>query len=92
MARCEEYRGKKPDLIYIFGAKDKDEVNKNVFYEDKENDIMVGYVSHSEEIDYFGYMKKMTLTLHNLVMIKRGQQRRPAGRHQRSCTIYKGDT
>ena len=33
---------------------------------------MVGYVSHSEEIDYFGYMKKMTLTLHNLVMIKRG--------------------
>lgn len=72
MARCEEYRGKKPDLIYVFGAEDKDDVNKTAFYEDKENDIMVGCVSHSEEIDYFGYMKKMTLTLHNLVMIKRG--------------------
>ena len=34
---------------------------KTVFYDDKENDIMVGYVNHSEEIDYFGYMKKMTL-------------------------------
>ena len=33
---------------------------------------MLGYISHCEEIDYFGYMKKMTLTLHNLIMIKRG--------------------
>lgn len=72
MARCEEYRCKKPDLIYVFGSKDKEEVKRTVFYDDKENDIMIGYVSHSEEIDYFGYMKKMTLTLHNLVMIKRG--------------------
>ena len=33
---------------------------------------MLGYVNYSEEIDYFGYMKKMILTLHNLIMIKRG--------------------
>lgn len=72
MARLEEYRGKKPDLVYVFGAKDSEGDKKTVFYDDKENDIMVGYVNHSEEIDYFGYMKKMTLTLHNLVMIKRG--------------------
>ncbi|MDV4150486.1 phosphoenolpyruvate carboxykinase [Clostridium sp. AL.422] len=72
MARVEEYRGKKPDLVYIFGANDDSGEKKTVFYDDKENDIMVGYVNHSEEIDYFGYMKKMTLTLHNLVMIKRG--------------------
>lgn len=72
MARIEEYRGKKPDLVYVFGAKDSDGDKKTVFYDDKDNDIMVGYVNHSEEIDYFGYMKKMTLTLHNLVMIKRG--------------------
>lgn len=72
MARIEEYRGKKPDLVYVFGAKDNYGDKKTVFYDDKENDIMVGYVNHSEEIDYFGYMKKMTLTLHNLVMIKRG--------------------
>lgn len=72
MARVEEYRGKKPDLVYVFGGRDNEGEKKTVFYDDKENDIMVGYVNHSEEIDYFGYMKKMTLTLHNLVMIKRG--------------------
>lgn len=72
MARLEEYRGKKPDLVYVFGARDNDGDKKTVFYDDKENDIMIGYINHSEEIDYFGYMKKMTLTLHNLVMIKRG--------------------
>ncbi|VYT82781.1 phosphoenolpyruvate carboxykinase [Clostridium tertium] len=72
LARLEEYRGKKPDLVYVFGAKDGEDEKNTVFYDDKENDIMVGYVNHSEEIDYFGYMKKMTLTLHNLVMIKRG--------------------
>ena len=72
LAKVEEYRGRKPDLIYIFGGTDESEKLKTIFYEDKQNDIMVGYVNHSQEIDYFGYMKKMCLTLHNLIMIKRG--------------------
>ncbi|MGL4739984.1 MAG: phosphoenolpyruvate carboxykinase [Sarcina sp.] len=70
MAKPSEYRGKKPDIIYAYGAKDGDEV-KTVFYEDKKNDMMVGYVNYSESVDYFGYMKKMILTLHNLIMMKR---------------------
>lgn len=72
MARKEECRGRKPDMIYIFGGKGEDKKPKTVFYDDEKNDIMLGYVSYSDEIDYFGYMKKMTLTLHNLIMIKRG--------------------
>jgi energy-coupling factor transporter ATP-binding protein EcfA2 len=72
MARSEETRGRKPDIIYVFGAKDDGEELKTVFYDDIENDIMLGYVSHSEKIDYFGYIKKMTLTLYNLIMIKKG--------------------
>lgn len=72
LARVEEYRGKKPDFIYMFGATDDDEKLKTVFYDDKKNDMMIGYVNHKEDIDYFGYMKKMCLTLHNLTMIKRG--------------------
>jgi hypothetical protein len=72
MARREEYENKKPDIVYVFGAKDEAEKVKTVFYDDTKNDIMLGYVSYGEEIDYFGYMKKMTLTLHNLIMIKRG--------------------
>ena len=72
MARSEETRGRKPEMIYVFGAKDDGEELQTVFYDDKKNDIMLGYVNHSEKIDYFGYMKKMTLTLYNLLMIKRG--------------------
>jgi hypothetical protein len=72
MAREEDYRGKKPDIVYVFGAKDTHENIRTLFYDDVKNGIMLGYVNYGEAIDYFGYMKKMTLTLHNLIMIKRG--------------------
>lgn len=72
MARKEECKGRKPDNIYVFGATDDSEELKDVFYIDEENDVVLGYINHSEKIDYFGYIKKMSLTLHNLVMIKRG--------------------
>lgn len=72
MARKEECRGRKPDIVYVFGATDDNNELKTVFYNDEKNDIMLGYVNHSEQIDYFGYMKKMSLTLHNLRMIKQG--------------------
>ncbi|MEN8077164.1 hypothetical protein ABFP60_09385 [Clostridioides difficile] len=71
MAKREECRGRRPDIVYVFGINDS-EALKTVFYDDEENNIMLGYVNYSEEIDYFGYMKKMILTLHNLIMIKRG--------------------
>ena len=72
MASEEEYRDVKPDAVFVFGAKDSFEKVKTVFYDDKENNIMLGYISYGDEIDYFGYVKKMALTLHNLIMIKRG--------------------
>ena len=72
MAKEEEYRGVKPDMVFVFGARDDFEKVRTVFYNDEENNIMLGYVNYNEAIDYFGYMKKMTLTLHNLIMIKRG--------------------
>ncbi len=62
-------KGKKPDLVYVFGAKVPGE---SVFYHDKANDIYVGLAPHGKEIDYFGYMKKMLLTLHNTRMINQG--------------------
>lgn len=71
MAKREECRGRKPDIVFVFGANDDDEL-KTVFYDDYKNEIMLGYINYSQEIDYFGYMKKMILTLHNLIMIKRG--------------------
>ena len=64
-----EVKGKKPELIYIFGADYDDE---SYFYYDKENDIYVGVAPHNSTIDYFGYMKKMLLTLYNTKMIEEG--------------------
>lgn len=72
MAKPAEYRNRKPDMVYVYGCKDDCNEVKTVFYDDKENDLMLGYVNYSDDIDYFGYMKKMVLTLHNLIMIKRG--------------------
>ena len=72
MAREEDYVGRKPDIVYVYGGKNTNEELGNVFYDDTKNDIMLGFVPYSDEIDYFGYMKKMSLTLHNLIMIKRG--------------------
>jgi hypothetical protein len=72
LASQEEYKEKKQDIVYVFGIRDTSNEIKTVFYDDKENEIMLGYVNHNEKIDYFGYIKKMTLTLHNLIMIKKG--------------------
>lgn len=73
MADYDDISGKKPDIMLVFGVKSASLDNPTVFYDDKENDILVGLVEHSEEMDYFGYFKKMTLTLHNVAMIKKGR-------------------
>ena len=72
MAKEIECKNKKPDLVLIFGARDDYDKPKTIFYDDTKNNIMLGYISYSDAIDYFGYMKKMALTIHNAVMIKRG--------------------
>lgn len=69
LASPEEAAGK-PDGIVIFGNNDgKDECT---FYHDRDEDVWVGSVSSNDKIEYFGYMKKMVLTIHNVIMIKRG--------------------
>ena len=61
--------GMKPDLLYVFGA---DIEGESVFYHDLEIDIYIGVAPHNDSVDYFGYMKKMLLTLHNVKMIDNG--------------------
>lgn len=61
--------GQKPDLLYIFGA---DIDGESYFYHDKEEDIYLGVAPHNSSVDYFGYMKKMLLTLYNVKMIDNG--------------------
>ncbi len=72
LAKTDEYVGKKPDMIYVFGYDDGQEEKRTFYYKDKKNDIMVGYANYCDDIDYFGYMKKMLLTLHNIKQMERG--------------------
>lgn len=71
LADVKEIEEKTPDAIYIYGPKDEGE-RKNYFYYDKENKLYVGYIAYSDKIDYFGYLKKMVLTLNNVINIKKG--------------------
>ena len=71
LASEEEYRNRKPDIIYVYGYEDG-KMNQS-FYQDDENDMMVALLSANDEFDYFGYMKKMMLTLHNVRKIKKSQ-------------------
>lgn len=60
----------KPDLMCFFG--NEDGLDECTFHYDEKEDIWIGCVSYSERIEYFGYIKKMSLTLHNLAMMKKG--------------------
>lgn len=71
LANREEYETKSPDIIYVYGARLESKTKSTVFYKDFDNDMYIGLVNNSEEIDYFGYMKKMILTLHNLRMLEK---------------------
>jgi energy-coupling factor transporter ATP-binding protein EcfA2 len=73
IASPKDIKNKKPDGIIIFGIApekipDYNEKWKNaVVFKDK--NCYVGVIPGSDENDYFGYMKKTTLTVHNLIMI-----------------------
>ncbi|MGI6765709.1 MAG: hypothetical protein ACOX4R_00680 [Lentihominibacter sp.] len=61
----------KPDGIVLFGNPDGQD--KCSFYHDMDENLWVGSVSSGDKIEYFGYMKKMVLTIHNLIMLHCGR-------------------
>ena len=69
LANIDECR-KKPDLICLFG--NEDGKDQTTFHYDAEDDVWVGCVSYNERIEYFGYLKKMSLTLHNVRKMQKG--------------------
>ena len=73
----DEQLKKKPDAVYLYGVP-REIANKissqpTVFFDDEKNDVLVGSVPEGDEFAYFGYLKKMILTLHNVIMMKRGR-------------------
>jgi hypothetical protein len=61
-----------PELCYVFGIPHPDQKKHIDYYKDPKTGIYFGYASNVDEIDYFGYMKKMLLTLHNVRQIDHG--------------------
>lgn len=67
---------RKPDGIYLYGvpgdALDGLAQFPTIFHYDAPNDMLVAAVPNRDEFGYFGYLKKMALTLHNIRMMQRG--------------------
>lgn len=67
---------KSPDAVYLFGVPDslmKPYPSPTIFYDDEKNNILLAAVPRDDEFGYFGYLKKMILTLHNIKVMKRGK-------------------
>jgi len=66
-----------PDAIYVYGTPSESMVEfgqlPTVFFDDEENGLLVGAVPLEDRFGYFGYVKKMALTLHNIAAMKRGR-------------------
>lgn len=68
---------KQPDAIYLYGVPEGslDAINKElptVYYDDKEKNMLVAAVPRDDQYGYFGYLKKMMLTLHNTIKMQQG--------------------
>jgi hypothetical protein len=67
---------KMPDGVFLYGV-DGESLKQyaefpTVFYDDQANNLLVGAVPRGKEFGYFGYLKKMILTLHNLKIMQKG--------------------
>ena len=69
---------RQPDAVYLFGVPEKDFPNigksQTIFYDDNSpNGILAAVAPDNPKYGYFGYLKKMILTLHNIKMMKMGR-------------------
>ncbi|MEA2077235.1 MAG: phosphoenolpyruvate carboxykinase [Candidatus Marinimicrobia bacterium] len=66
-----------PDAIYLYGTPsgslDGLASMPTIFYEDNDNDLLVGACPNDDQYGYFGYLKKMILTLHNIKVMKKNK-------------------
>lgn len=73
LATKDDIADRRPDGLLAFGV-DAAALGEEqtVYYQDRETGMTIGAVGYSEDVDYFGYFKKMVLTLHNTIMIDKG--------------------
>jgi len=67
----------RPDAIFVYGVQENvlDGLSSfpTVFHEDSESGLFIGAVPGRPEFGYFGYLKKMILTLHNSIIMRAGK-------------------
>ncbi|EKD27508.1 MAG: hypothetical protein ACD_79C00692G0001, partial [uncultured bacterium] len=74
----DDFLNKKPDAVFLFGVpgNNLDNMGANfptVFFDDSNNKILSGAIPGRPEFGYYGYLKKMILTLHNIIVMKNGK-------------------
>ncbi|MCK7506619.1 MAG: hypothetical protein MZV70_22845 [Desulfobacterales bacterium] len=73
----DEFLNRPVDGVYLFGvpgtALDALAPMPTVFYDDMEHGLITAACPNKDEFGYFGYIKKMILTLHNIKMMKLGK-------------------
>jgi energy-coupling factor transporter ATP-binding protein EcfA2 len=75
LASDEDLR-RKPDAVFLFGTPNHPlpgTDSETIFFDDDENTILTATIPCKDEYGYFGYLKKMMLTLHNIKMMKMGR-------------------
>ena len=65
-----------PDAVYLYGVPPASLARfgdlPTVFYDDRRSRLLVAAVPLEDRFGYFGYLKKMVLTLHNVAAMDRG--------------------
>ena len=65
-----------PDAVYLYGVPPASLARygslPTVFHDDEASRLLVAAVPGADEFGYFGYLKKMVLTLHNVAAMDRG--------------------
>jgi hypothetical protein len=73
----DEFLNHPIDAVYLFGvpggALDALAPMPTVFYDDLEHGLITAACPNKDQFGYFGYLKKMVLTLHNIKMMKLGK-------------------
>ncbi len=69
---------RRPDAVYLFGVPEEQlpaaSREQTGFYDDgTPGGMLTAFVSNNDRFGYFGYLKKMVLTLHNICMMNRGR-------------------
>jgi energy-coupling factor transporter ATP-binding protein EcfA2 len=68
---------RQPDAIFLYGVPEEmlkvKAKSGTIFFDDEENNLLVATIPLRDDFGYFGYLKKMALTLHNIKMMKAGR-------------------